>query len=196
PRLTRSSETSLGLIPRGIRLSAATLLTAFLLLWVGASGLWVYAERIAAYQGITPAQTGLWLAIGQLAGVPGPLAAVWGGPHLGLRRSLVAGCVGMAIAGVIFIHGGTAWLYGIGACLASFWIMFVVPCFRSRMAELDPSGRTVAASAGFYTVGFGIAPLIVATVTTEGKGYAPVALLCSACFLLGAGLAAAAGAKS
>jgi predicted MFS family arabinose efflux permease len=189
PRLGAASETSLGFIPQGSRWSSTSLLVAFLLLWCGASGLWVYAERIGAHQGLTAAQIGLWLGIGQLAGIAGPLAAAWGGLRLGLRWALVAGCLGMAVAAVFFIFGGNAWLYGLGGCLASFWIMFVVPCFRSRMASVDASGRTVAASAGFYTVGFGIAPLIVAAITTEGQGYAPVAIFCGACFLVSAVLA-------
>jgi len=96
----------------------------------------------------------------------------------------------MAVAAVFFVYGGNAWLYGIGGCLASFWIMFVVPCFRSRMAAVDPSGRTVAASAGFYTVGFGVAPLIVAAITVPEQGYTPVAILCITCFVVAATLAA------
>ena len=190
PILARASESSFGLIPRGVRARAAGLLFAFLLLWCGASGLWVYAERIGTYQGLSVQQVGLWLGIGQLAGVAGPLAAVWGAPRLGSRVSLVAGSFGMAIAAVCFVFGGTAWLYGIGSCLASFWIMFVVPCFRSTMAGLDGSGRTVAASAGFYTVGFGVAPLAVAAITTEGQGYAPTGIFCCVCFVLSAALAA------
>jgi MFS family permease len=189
PVLSRSSEAAIGLPPTEIRLSAGMLLVSFLLLWSGASGLWVYAERIGASQGLTPEQIGVCLGIGQLAGIPGPLLAAWGGPRLGAGRSLVAGCVGMAIATVLFVLGGSLWLYALGGSLASFSIMFVVPCFRSRMASLDVSGRTVAASAGFYTVGFGAAPLLVATITTEGQGYAPVAILCCACFLASAALA-------
>jgi predicted MFS family arabinose efflux permease len=191
PVLGAASETSVGIMPREIRLPALALLVAFLLLWAGASGLWVYAERIGAYQGLSAAQIGLWLGIGQLAGIAGPLAAV-SAPRLGAGRSLAAGCIGMAVAAVFFVFGGNAWLYGIGGCLASFWIMFVVPCFRSSMARLDTSGRTVAASAGFYTVGFGVAPLVVAAITTDGRGYAPVAVFCCICFVVSALLSSAA----
>jgi len=196
PLLGQGSEISTERVPRSVRISAAALLVAFLLLWSGASGLWVYAERIGAHQGLTPAQIGLWLGIGQLVGIAGPLVAAWGGPRLGISRSLVAGCIGMAVAAIFFVFGGNAWLYGVGGCLASFWIMFLVPCFRSRMAEMDTSGRTVAASAGFYTVGFGAAPLVVAAITTEGHGYAPVAIFCVACFLISAALASSSRAQT
>jgi predicted MFS family arabinose efflux permease len=195
PLLARASETQIGAPPEDIRLSAGMLLISFLLLWSGASGLWVYAERIGGYQGLTPAEVGVCLGIGQLAGIPGPLVAAWGGPRFGARRSLVAGCAGMTVAAVLFVFGGSRWLYGAGASLASFSIMFVVPCFRSRMASLDVSGRTVAASSAFYTVGFGAAPLVVSTITTEGRSYAPVAVFCCACFLLSAALAAGARRK-
>ncbi|MEJ1964677.1 MAG: MFS transporter [Gammaproteobacteria bacterium] len=194
PHLGAGSEVSIGFIPREIRWPSAALLVSFLLVWCGASGLWVYAERIGAHQGLTPAQIGLWLGIGQLAGIAGPLAAAAVGPKFSLRRALAAGCIGLAAAAVFFVFGGNAWLYGLGGCLASFWIMFVVPCFRSRMATIDASGRTVAASAGFYTVGFGVAPLVVAAITTQGSGYAPVAVFCTLCFLIAAPLAS--GAKT
>ncbi len=80
--------------PRGARRPGVELLLAFLLLWCGASGLWVYAERIGAHQGLSPSEIGLWLSIGQLAGIPGPLAAAWGEPKIGLRACLLAGCLG------------------------------------------------------------------------------------------------------
>jgi predicted MFS family arabinose efflux permease len=174
------------------RVASAALLLAFFLLWGGASGLWVYAERIGTVQGLTPTRVGMWLSIGQLAGIPGPIVAALLGPRLGLRPSLAMGCAGMAGAAVLFVFGGQGWTYGLGACLASFWIMFVVPCFRSSMAGVDPSGRTVAASAGFYTIGFGAAPLVVAAIHTEGAGYTATALFCVACFLLSAMLASTA----
>jgi predicted MFS family arabinose efflux permease len=178
------------------RLASAALLVGFFLLWCGASGLWVYAERIGAEQNLAPTAVGMWLAVGQLAGIPGPIAAAWAGPRLGLRPALAAGCLGMAVAAVLFIFGGRGWTYGLGGCLASFWIMFVVPCFRSQMAAIDPSGRAVAASAGFYTVGFGAAPLVVAAIHTEGDRFASTALFCVACFLVSAGLAGAARRRS
>jgi predicted MFS family arabinose efflux permease len=178
------------------RLASTALLVGFFLLWCGASGLWVYAERIGADQRLSPTEVGMWLAVGQLAGIPGPIAAAWAGPRLGLRPSLAAGCLGMAVAAAFFIFGGRGWTYGLGGCLASFWIMFVVPCFRSQMAAVDASGRAVAASAGFYTVGFGAAPLVVAAIHTEGDRFASTALFCIACFLLSAGLASAVSRRS
>ena len=178
------------------RLASTALLVGFFLLWCGASGLWVYAERIGGVQRLSPTEVGMWLAIGQLAGIPGPIAAAWAGPRLGLRPSLAAGCLGMAVAAAFFIFGGRGWTYGLGGCLASFWIMFVVPCFRSQMAAVDTSGRTVAVSAGFYTVGFGAAPLVVAVIHTEGDRFASTALFCIACFLLSAGLASAVSRRS
>lgn len=177
-------------------LASAALLVGFFLLWCGASGLWVYAERIGAGQQLSPTQVGMWLAIGQLAGIPGPIAAAWAGPRLGLRPALAAGCLGMAAATAFFIFGGRGWTYGLGGCLASFWIMFVVPCFRSQMAAVDVSGRAVAVSAGFYTVGFGAAPLVVAAIHSEGDRFAATAFFCIACFLISAALAGAASRPS
>ena len=46
-----------------------------------------------------------------------------------------------------------------------------------------------AASAGFYTLGFGAAPLIAAGITNEHSGYAPITLFCIVCFFVSAALA-------
>lgn len=179
-----TAATALGSIRHG-----APMLLAYLAFWAGSAGMWVYAERIGAAQGLTPAQIGYWLSLGQFAGIPGPFAAAWAGPRIGMRASIFLGCVGMGAAIVSFVFGGHGWTYGLGGFLASFWLMFVVPCFRSRMAGLDPSGRTVALSVGVYTVGFGMAPLVVSAVTTEGEGYAATGIFCLVCFLASAVLA-------
>jgi MFS family permease len=176
--------------PRGVLIGAMPLLFAYFLLWIGISGQWVYAERIGNDQGLTQTQIGFWLSVGQLAGLAGPIAAAWVGPRVGLRASVVAGCLGMALSIVFFVFGGRPWTYGIGGALASFWLTFLAPCFRSRMAAFDPSGRTVALSTAVYTVGFAAAPLVVSTISTEGGGYAATGLLCVTCYVASAVISA------
>lgn len=166
-------------------LYGAPILLAYLAFWMGTSGMWVYAERIGATQGLTPQQVGLSLSLGQLAATPAPLFAAWLGPRIGLPASVAVGCAGMAVAAACFVFGGHPWTYGLGAFLAPFWLLFAVPSFRSRMAVLDPSGRTVAISVVGYTIGFGAAPLVVSAVTTGGRGYALTGLICIASFAAG-----------
>jgi MFS family permease len=164
-------------------LHGAPLLFACLAFWCGSSGLWVYAERIGTYQGLSSQQIGFWLSLGQMGGLAGPLFCAWAVPRIGTRVAIVIGCLGMVAATISFIFGGHPWTYGLGGLLASFWLMFVSPCLRSRMASLDPSGRTVALSTGFYTVGFALAPLLVSWVTVEGRGYTNTGALCLTCFI-------------
>jgi len=164
----------------------APILLAYLAFWAGSSGIWVYALRIGVAQGLTPQQIGLLLSLGQFASTPGPLFAAWFGPRAGLRVSIAVGCTTMAVAAVCFVFGGHPWTYGFGAFLLSFSLLFVVPCFRSRMAAVDPSGRTVALSVGGYTIGFGAAPLVVAAITVEGHGYAAAGVFCVLCFIASA----------
>jgi MFS family permease len=159
---------------------------SYLAFWAGSSGIWVYAERIGASQGLTPQQMGWWLSLGQFLSTPGPLVSAWLGPRIGMRACIAAGCSGMAIAALCFVFGGYPWTYGLGAFFLSFCLLSVVPCFRSRMADLDPSGRTVALSVGAYTTGFGLAPLVVSAVTVEGHGYAAMGIFCIAAFLVSA----------
>lgn len=161
-------------------------LLAFALLWVGAGGLWVFAERIGAHAGLDLATVGLCLALGQLIGIAGPVAADRYGLRLGLTPSLVGGCLGMAGGGLLFVFGGSAVSYAVGASLLSFFVMFLVPCFRSFMARLDPGGRVVGASAAFYTLGFALAPALVAAMVNPVEGYGRIALFCAGTFVLAA----------
>ncbi len=166
--------------------SALFLLVAFALLWIGASGLWVFGERIGTHIGLGLGEIGTCLALGQLVGIAGPLAADRFALRIGMIPSLLGGCLGMAAGGLIFVFGTGKFLYALGAALLSFFVMFLVPCFRSHMARMDPGGRVVSASAAFYTLGFALSPAIVTVILDPVDGYASVALFCTGAFTLGA----------
>lgn len=168
---------------------APAALAAFGLLWIGASALWVFAERIGAARHLSLEQVGGYLAIGQVAGIAGPIVAVRYGERGGLHRSLALGSAVMAAAGLIMVYGPGAWCYALGAAFLSAAVMFLTPCFRSLMAALDPAGSVVAMSVTFYTVGFGIAPLLVSQIHVSGNAYGSVAWLAAAAFTLSGVLA-------
>jgi DHA1 family inner membrane transport protein len=166
--------------------SALLVLLAFAMLWIGASGLWVFAERLGDRIGLGLNEIGTSLAVGQLVGIAGPLAADRFALRMGLVPSLVGGCLGMAVGGLIFVFGTNEILYALGAALLSFFVMFLVPCFRSLMARMDPGGRVVSASAAFYTLAFALSPAIVTVILDPADGYTSVGLFCTGVFVLGA----------
>jgi predicted MFS family arabinose efflux permease len=162
---------------------ARAVLSAFALLWIGASALWVFAERIGTAQGLSLAEVGRYLAIGQVAGLAGPLLADRCGERVGLRRSLALGSLAMAAGGLSMVLGQTHMTYVVGVCLLSAAVMFLTPCFRSLMARLDSSGGVVAMSVAFYTFGFGLAPLLVGWLEAAGGSYGSVAWLATLAFI-------------
>jgi MFS family permease len=170
---------------------ALKVLIGFALLWIGASALWVFAERIGAAQGFSLAAMGRYLAIGQVAGVLGPVLADRFGERAGLGVSIAAGSVFMAAGGLLMVYGAAPATYVVGVSLLSIAVMFLTPCFRSLMARLDPTGSVVATSVAFYTLGFGAAPLLVGWIESAGASYGAVAWLAAAAFfasgLLGLG---------
>lgn len=170
---------------------APLVLASFALLWIGASALWVFAERIGTNGGLTLGQVGSYLAVGQVAGLAGPIAAARYGERLGLRASIVVGNAVMALAGLAMIYGKGALGYGGGAAFLSIAVMFLAPCFRSLMARLDPAGRVNALSVAFYTFGFGLAPAVVGLLHAATAGYGDVAALGTAAFVLSGALAMA-----
>jgi len=162
---------------------ARAVLSAFALLWIGASALWVFAERIGTTQGLSLTEVGRYLAIGQVAGLAGPLLADRCGERIGLQRSLALGSLAMAAGGLWMVFGQTHISYIGGVCLLSAAVMFLAPCFRSLMARLDASGAVVAMSVAFYTFGFGLAPLLVGWLEAAGGSYGSVAWLAALAFI-------------
>jgi predicted MFS family arabinose efflux permease len=168
---------------------ARAVLIAFALLWVGASALWVFAERIGTAQGLSLAEVGRYLALGQVAGVLGPILAARFGERLGLQWSLAAGSAVMAAGGLWMVYGRTDASYIAGVSLLSVAVMFLTPCFRSLMARLDAAGAVVAISVAFYTFGFGVAPLLVGWLEAAGGSYGEVAWLAALAFTVSGSLA-------
>jgi len=163
---------------------AVPALSAFALMWVGASALWVFAELIGAAQGMTLAQVGTCLAIAQVAGIAGPILAARYGTNIGLAVSLALGNAVMAGAGILMVYGNGSVTYTASTSFLSIGSMFLAPCFRSLMARLDAAGSVVAMSVAFYTFGFGIAPALVSVTHPAGGGYGTVAAIATIAFVL------------
>jgi predicted MFS family arabinose efflux permease len=161
---------------------ALPVLIGFALLWIGAGALWVFAERIGAAQGLSLTEVGRYLAVGQVAGVVGPVMADRFGERVGLGLSIAAGSATMAAGGLLMVYGAAPVTYVVGVSLLSIAVMFLTPCFRSLMAQLDASGSVVATSVAFYTFGFAAAPLLVGWIELAGASYGAVAWLATAAF--------------
>lgn len=170
-------------------IGARPALFAFALLWIGASALWVFAERIGSSQGLSLTEIATFLAIGQVAGVAGPVIAARFGERAGLHVSIGAGSTAMAAGGLLMVFGGVPATYVTGVSILSIAIMFLTPCFRTLMAGLDGTGGVVAMSTAFYTVGFGAAPLVVGGMESAGASYGAMAWLAVLAFAASAILA-------
>jgi AAHS family benzoate transporter-like MFS transporter len=171
----------------GFSVAGATpLLFSFGLLWIGLSALWVFAELIGTNSGLSLAQVGTCLAIGQVAGILGPIAAGRYAKTMGLRRSIMMVNILMAVAGTMMIFGRSAWLYTLAVSALSIGSMYLSPCYRSQMAEIDSSGRVVATSVAFYTFGFALAPALVGVIHRAGSGYGDVNTLATIVFVVSA----------
>jgi predicted MFS family arabinose efflux permease len=182
PDITEAVEDAPKLVALKIR-GATPVLASFGLLWIGASALWVFAELIGTAHGLSLGQVGTYLAIAQVAGIVGPIAAARFGEQLGLRASILGGSAVMAGAGLVMVYGAGAVGFASGAAFLSIAVMFLTPCFRSLMARLDATGSVVAMSVAFYTFGFGLAPALVMVVHPAGSGYGGVAILATAAFV-------------
>lgn len=169
---------------------ARYVLLAFALLWIGASALWVFAERIGSSQGLSLAEIATFLAIGQVAGIVGPVIAARFGERAELHVSIAVGATAMVVGDFLMVFGGMPSTFVAGVSLLSIAIMFLTPCFRTLMVQLDGTGGVVAMSAAFYTVGFGAAPLLVGGIESAGASYGAMAWLSVVAFTVSGILAA------
>ena len=48
----------------------------------------------------------------------------------------------------------------IGVLFQAFFVMFLVPFYLGRVVSLDPSGKAVGASSGFFMIGSAIGPFV------------------------------------
>jgi DHA1 family inner membrane transport protein len=185
-RRVTAAEPGTATVPPTLSRNPLLALLAFGLFWAGAAGLWVYAERIGLSHGLTLAEIGFFLGLGQLAGIPGPLCVGWLARRFALPPLFVVAILFNVVAGLAFVFVPNGWVYCLGAALLSFWAMFLTPCFRTLMALLDRSGAVVAASVAAFTLGYGAAPLLITFFLDASSGFGMVALICSLLYVASA----------
>lgn len=144
--------------------------------------LFSFIERIGSDRGFGfAAVSGVLIAIGFVNLLPSPLAAFFQ-RRLSATRVLMAGPVLQAVIALVITNSLVFWPYAVATALLASVIIFVHNFAFGLLAELDPSGRALAATPAMLMTGAAIGPVLGGTLTKfAGYGSLGVAAVVVAC---------------
>lgn len=143
-------------------LSGAVILVliAYSLFMTGQLSLYSFLEPIGSAQGLSLRSIAFVLAIGGFLTTLGPLIAGWIGPRYGMRQPLVYGLTATGLSALLFLLPLSIFGFASGDILFNMTAQFCIVYFLTLLASLDGSGRMVAASSAFMSLGITLGPMV------------------------------------
>jgi predicted MFS family arabinose efflux permease len=154
-------------------------LLVVLVFYAGNSGIWAFAERMAASAGFDMASVGALLSVALVLGVFASLAIAAIGNRFGtlIPFAVAAGAVVVALF-CLSAHGNFL-LYGAGICLYMMGWSAGVPLALAEVAHLDFDGRYVALGVPALGVGSMLGPAISGWLIQDGGSAIAVLVFCA-----------------
>lgn len=122
------------------------------------AGVASYLERMGKFADLGLDDIALYVAIGNLVSILGPVLAVWWGARFNrLVPLLLAACCNLA-AMLLLWNGGNHWLYPIGASLFFISWMLGLPYLYATVAALDETRTVMPIAAVVLVLGSAAAP--------------------------------------
>lgn len=144
-----------------------------------------FVERIGADRGYgAAAVSGVFIAVGLVNLVPAPVAALLQ-HRLSARRVLQWGPLLHGAAAVVLTQTLAFTPYAACACLFVCTLVFTHTFLFGLLAQLDPSGRVLAATPAMLMIGSCTGPLISGSIV-KFVGYGALGLAVAACGVLAA----------
>ncbi|BBH13644.1 MFS transporter [Chromobacterium haemolyticum] len=114
---------------------------ATLCFYISLSGTWTFIGSIAGQAGLTPEQSGDWLALATLMGIAGSVCAAAIGGRGQRRRLLIAGYGLMLLALALLLGAPRVGRFAAAALAFKYAWTFILPFILATLAALDHSGR-------------------------------------------------------
>ena len=150
---------------------------------IATGGVWAFAERVGVQNVGLPLQNvGVMIAVAAFVTPIGPIMANLIGNRFGRTLPVTTGLALYILVAFVFAYTADPALFFIGVVGHSIVSVFLGTYLAGFFSFLDPSGRVVAASLSFTSVGNAIGPSIMAFAMVYGSGYE--ALGWTALFLL------------
>ena len=148
--------------PRTLQITAIAALGCYFL---GYSGVWPYAERLAIAAGLSASEAGRSVGLGLLAGGLGAGLAAAISTRWGRVVPLALG-LPLALAGLALLAVGEPAAYRAGVVLFVGSAFFSFPYVLGALAALDPAGRVIMAGLVVQSVCMAIAPAVAAQLAS------------------------------
>ena len=161
------------------KLVGGLILTAYVLMNIADIGIWAFSERTGALLEIPTQRIGELLAVSQLIGIGGSLAAAAIGTRFGsiTPLSIVLVAIFFVVLGVGMPPNATVWTIAVSSLL--FATLFLWPYLLGALAALDDRGAWTALGGSASAVGIAIAPLVAGYMAEEFSYREMTWLLCS-----------------
>ena len=148
------------LLRGGFTAAVFLVLIAYSLFMTGQLSLYSFLEPIGSAQSLSIRAIALILALGGLLTTLGPLIAGWVGTRHGMRSPLVLGLTATGLSALLFFLPFGLLAFASGDILFNMIAQFCIVFFLTLLAALDGSGRAVAASSAFMSLGITVGPMV------------------------------------
>ena len=142
-------------------------LLAFVLVSLADLGVWAFAGRIGTNLEIPPQQIGEILALSQIFGIGGGLAAAYVQVKYGRVLPFVVGLLLIACLYLGLTGAASKSIYTLCLLLLGASILFVYPYFTGLLAVLDHAGSWTALAGSAAAIGMALGPLTAGYLAAE-----------------------------
>ena len=135
--------------------------------FVNIGAVWAYVERLGTLSGFTPVDLSQALAGGVAVSILGSLTTVWQGNRYGDLVPLGCATAGMLVAVVMMQLPMSIGQFFVSFAIFNFFWNYSITYQYAAVARVDSSGRYVAATPAFHSIGGAVGPLIAAAFVTS-----------------------------
>jgi predicted MFS family arabinose efflux permease len=154
-------------------------LLVVLVFYAGNSGIWAFAERMAASAGFDMASVGALLSVALVLGVVASLTVAAIGNRFGTLIPFAIAAAVVVVALLCLAAHGNFFLYGAGICLYMMGWSAGVPLALAEVAHLDFDGRYVALGVPALGIGSMLGPAIAGWLIHDGGSAIAVLVFCA-----------------
>lgn len=142
-------------------------LMACLVFFISIGAVWAYLERLGTLSGFAAVQLSQVLAGGVAISILGSITAVWQGSRYGDLLPLGGAGAGMLAAVVMLQVPMSMMQFFVAFAIFNFFWNYSLSYQYAAVARIDSSGRYVAATPAFHSIGGAVGPLIAAVFVTS-----------------------------
>ena len=142
-------------------------LMACLVFFISIGAVWAYLERLGTLSGFAAVELSQVLAGGVAISILGSITAIWQGSRYGDLSPLGGASCGMLVAVVMLQAPMSMAQFFVAFAIYNFFWSYSLSYQYAAVARIDSSGRYVAVTPAFHSIGGAVGPLMAAVFVTS-----------------------------